>query len=147
MHYKPKSSDEIRRNMSAIRAKENRTEVRLRKELFSRGLRYRKYVPGLFGKPDIVFSGPKVAVFVDGDFWHGRVLRERGPEALRQRLKTKNRGYWERKLTRRVERDDEVTEQLGDAGWTVLRYWESEVKEDLEGTADEIEQVVRGRQH
>lgn len=131
--------------MSAIRADENATEVRLRKTLFARGLRYRKYVRGLPGRPDFVFPTERVAVFVDGDFWHARVLREKGPAELRARLKTKNRDYWLGKLHRRVERDDEVTATLVADGWVVLRYWESNVKEDLAAVADEIDEVVRGR--
>lgn len=145
MTYSPKSEDEIRRNMSAIRSRDNKTETRLRKALFRRGLRYRKYNPGLIGKPDIAFMCEKVAVFVDGDFWHARVLREKGPVALEERLKTRNRDYWWKKLHRRVERDDEVTEALEEQGWEVIRLWESEVKADLEGTAEKIEKTVRSR--
>lgn len=145
MTYSPKSRDEIRRNMSAIRSRDNRTETLLRKALFSRGLRYRKYNPKLIGKPDIAFMREKVAVFVDGDFWHARVLRENGPEALEERIKTRNRDYWWKKLHRRVERDNEVTQALEREGWEVIRLWESEVRADLERAAETIEKAVKSR--
>lgn len=129
--------------MSAIRSTGGKTEVALRSLLHRRGLRFRKNHAKLIGKPDIVFPGARVAVFIDGDYWHARVLREKGPEALYARIKTANRDYWIDKFTRRVKRDDEVTAVLQEDGWTVLRFWESDVRGDLEGVADAIEEGVR----
>ncbi|MYJ10672.1 MAG: very short patch repair endonuclease, partial [Gemmatimonadetes bacterium] len=126
--------------MSAIRSTGGKTEVALRSLLHRRGLRFRKNYAKLIGKPDIVFPGARVAVFIDGDYWHARVLREKGPEALYARIKTANRDYWIDKFTRRVKRDDEVTAVLQEDGWTVLRFWESDVRGDLEGVADAIEE-------
>ncbi len=140
--YKPKSPKEIRRNMSAIRSTGGKAEVALRSLLHRRGLRFRKNDGRLPGKPDIVFSRARVAVFVDGDYWHARVLRERGPEALRERMKTANRNYWIDKFTKRVARDDEVDAKLEEEGWTVLRLWESEVVADLETAANLVEEAV-----
>ena len=130
--------------MSAIRSTGGKTEVALRSLLHRRGLRFRKNYAKLIGKPDIVFPGARVAVFIDGDYWHARVLREKGPEALYARIKTANRDYWIDKFTKRVKRDDEVTAVLQEDGWTVLRFWESDVRGDLEGVADAIEGGVRG---
>lgn len=132
MDYKPKSADEIRRNMSAIRSTGGKTEVALRSMLHRRGLRFRKNYAELPGKPDIVFVRARVAVFIDGDYWHARILRERGSEALEQRMKTENRDYWITKFTKRVERDDHVTATLEEDGWTVVRLWESDVQANLE---------------
>ena len=122
MDYRPKSREEIQRNMSAIRSTGGKTEVALRSLLHRRGLRFRKNYAKLIGKPDIVFPTARVAVFIDGDYWHARVLRERGPEALYAQMKTANRDYWIDKFTKRVKRDDEVTAVLEADGWTVLRF-------------------------
>lgn len=143
--YRPKSRDEIRRNMSAIRSTGGKAETALRSTLHRRGLRFRKNDKRLAGKPDIVFAGARVAVFVDGDYWHARVLREHGPAALQERIKTANRDYWIDKFTRRVGRDDEVTARLRAGGWTVVRLWESDVRRDVEAAADAVERAVRAK--
>ncbi|MBB4636087.1 very short patch repair endonuclease [Longimicrobium terrae] len=142
--YRPKPRDEIARNMSAIRSKDNRTEVALRKILHRRGLRYRTYYTGLPGKPDIVFPRQRLAVFIDGDYWHGRLLREKGLDAVVAKIKSPNREYWVRKFQRNVARDDFVTSELRAKGWTVLRFWESDTKRDIEGVAQVITAAVRG---
>lgn len=143
--YRPKSAAETSRNMSAIRSENNKTETALRKALHRRGFRYRKYLSDLPGKPDIVFTKQKVAVFVDGDYWHGRVLREKGLEGLRQQMKTPNRKYWVEKLQRNAERDDFVTATLEANGWLVLRFWESDIKSDLGPAVDEVAAAVQRR--
>src|SRR5665213_202815 len=141
--YRPKSVAEIRRNMSAIRSSDSKAETALRKRLHSMGLRYRKYVSGLEGRPDIVFPTQRVAVFVDGDYWHGRLLQERGVKGFRRTL-TRNSEYWTEKMRRNVARDKFVSLTLGNEGWTVLRYWESDVKTNLNTVADEIADIVWG---
>lgn len=143
--YRRKPAAEIRRNMSAIRSKDTKAERRLRSELHRRGLRYRTHHKTVAGKPDMVFPGPRVAVFVDGDFWHARTLRERGPSAFEDALPRRNRGYWRQKLTGNARRDQRVTDQLVSEGWHVIRLWETELKQDLEAAADKIEDVVRRR--
>lgn len=125
--------------MSAIRSKDNKVETALRRELHSRGLRYRKYSTIIAGKPDIAFASARVAVFVDGDFWHCRTLREGGQRALEKTLTMPTRAYWLEKFTRNVARDDWVTSWLEKEGWKVLRYWESDVEADLSKTASAIE--------
>ena len=138
------------RIMSRVRNRDGKAEVSLRKELWKRGLRYRLHVrvsggEHLPGKPDIVFSAPRVVVFVDGDFWHGRVLRERGPNYLREQFSPRVRGYWVPKITGNVERDKSVTNKLELAGWQVIRVWESEVLACLKPIADKIESEIRRR--
>ncbi|MCA1790805.1 MAG: very short patch repair endonuclease [Thioalkalivibrio sp.] len=145
MAYKPKSRDEIARNMAAIRSSENKVESTLRSRLHKMGLRYRKYVKDLPGRPDFVFSKEQIAVFIDGDYWHGRILVEEGFEAQEQRLKTANKQYWLKKFAARVERDRTVTLTLEQDGWLVLRFWESDVKKDLDGVAAAIAKHVRDR--
>jgi DNA mismatch endonuclease (patch repair protein) len=103
-----------------------RCEVTLRRALWAAGCRYRKNVPDLPGRPDIVFLGVRVAVFCDGDFWHGRDWETR-------RLKLgrgTNSAYWLAKIQGNIERDQRNTRQLQEIGWTVLRFWESEIRSD-----------------
>jgi DNA mismatch endonuclease (patch repair protein) len=145
MAYKPKPREEIGRNMSAIHSSENKTESALRKALHAVGLRYRKYCNDLPGRPDIVFGRARVAVFVDGDFWHGRLLVEEGLAALKRRLRTPTRAYWITKFQRRVDRDVEVTRLLRSEGWLVLRFWESDIKGDVGRACQEIAAAVRRR--
>lgn len=141
----PKSKAEITRNMSAIRSRDNRTEVALRQRLFALGMRYRLHPNTVFGRPDIVFSRERVAVFVDGDYWHARALREHGLQSLKRRLKDAANDYWINKFTRRVVRDDEVTATLRYFGWIVIRLWESDLRRDLEPSAAMIVAAVRDR--
>jgi DNA mismatch endonuclease, patch repair protein len=120
------------RMMSAVKNKDSRAEMVLRRALWRRGLRYLTHVGELPGRPDLVFRGPKVAVFVDGDFWHGRALREQGVEAFAATLRTERKDWWVAKIRRTVERDNDVTRQLEEAGWRVVRLWESAVLRDLD---------------
>lgn len=143
--YKPKSQNEIRRNMSAIRSTGNKTEASLRKALFSAGYRYRKYLAGLPGKPDIVFTKAKIAIFVDGDFWHARAIREHGPRAYERGLRTENKDYWMTKFKRRLEIDKTVNDKLAALGWCVLRFWESDIKSDLASALSIIGYHIRSR--
>ena len=129
--YRPKSRQEIQKNMSAIRSKDNKTESLLRKALFKEGYRYRKYARGLPGRPDIVFPKQKVAVFVDGDFWHARMLREKRADYKSTKMPVPNEPYWSAKFKKRVERDLAVNQELQSLGWCVLRFWESDLKKDL----------------
>lgn len=143
MTYKPKPRDEIARNMSAIRSTENKVESALRRQLHKMGLRYRKYTKALPGRPDFVFPRERIAVFVDGDYWHGRIIIEEGLEALEARLRTPNKQYWIAKFSARVERDRAVTRTLEETGWFVFRFWESDVKKNLNETATKIAHQVR----
>ena len=108
--------------MASVRNKDTKPEVLLRSWLWKAGLRYRKNWGGLEGHPDIVFVRPKVAVFVDGDFWHGNAWRLRGLPSLEELFPTR-REWWVEKIQRNIERDREVTAALVSEGWTVLRYW------------------------
>jgi DNA mismatch endonuclease (patch repair protein) len=103
-------------------------EVALRRELHRRGLRFRVNHPGLPGRPDIVFTRAKVAVFVDGCFWH------RCPE--HGTLPRNNRDWWHAKLDRNVDRDRAKDSALGELGWHVLHVWEHE---PTEPAADRVE--------
>lgn len=128
--------------MARIGRKDNKWEVALRKVLHRRGYRYRLQAADLPGRPDFVFVAQQVAVFVDGDFWHGRVLREQGKEAYLAKMKTKRKEFWLDKMERNIARDDRDTKRLEDADWTVFRVWESELRSNLEAVADEIEDLL-----
>lgn len=128
--------------MSAVRSRENAAEVALRKVLWRRGFRYRLYTRMLLGRPDIVFPSAKVAVFVDGDFWHGRALVENGEGAFRATLRTSRREWWIAKLKRNVARDEEVTSRLRSQGWRVVRLWESSIKANPDRAADRVESAL-----
>lgn len=141
--YKKRDAEVTSRIMRVIRGRDNRAELQLRKALWKRGLRYRLYDGSLPGKPDIVFRWARVAVFVDGDYWHGRVLREGGPDGLRNLIRGDRFDYWRERFERNVRRDERVTRALRQNGWTVIRIWESEVLADLSAAAERIEEAVR----
>ncbi|MGP1309710.1 MAG: very short patch repair endonuclease [Phycisphaerales bacterium] len=124
--------------MRRVRGKDTSCELALRRELHRRGLRYRLHAR-LPGKPDLVFVSARVAVFVDGCFWHGCPQHCRVPAT--------NREYWRRKIARNAERDKAASKALRAEGWRVIRVWEHRVKSPagLRAAAGAIERVVRGR--
>ena len=103
--------------MQQVKNKDSKIEVLLRKELWSRGIRYRKNVNRIYGKPDIVFIGKKIAVFCDSEFWHGYNWEERKKDFK------SHQEFWIPKIERNMERDVEVTTRLESEGWTVIRFW------------------------
>lgn len=105
--------------MSSIHSKDTKIELLLRSLLWKEGLRYRTHYM-IKGNPDIVFTRQKVAVFIDGDFWHGWQWKKLKP-------KLKNR-FWVDKITRNMERDKEVNKELKEQGWRVIRIWEHSIK-------------------
>ena len=128
--------EQRRRNMQAVKNKDSQIELLLRQELWSRGLRYRKNVNRIYGKPDIVFIGKKVAVFCDSEFWHGYNWEERKKDFK------SHQEFWIPKIERNMERDAEVTAKLESDGWTVLRFWGNEIKKNTAQCADIIEKAV-----
>lgn len=131
--------EQRKRNMQHIPSKNTRAELLLRKALWHKGLRYRKNVKWLPGKPDIVLTKHKITIFVDGDFWHARGHFERPGEQIGT-----NKEFWCKKLTANVERDRFVNDALLEQGWLVLRFWESDVKKNLEKCVDEVLEYIYG---
>ena len=129
--------EQRRKNMQAVKNKDSKIEQLLRKELWARGLRYQKNSKKVFGKPDIVFIGKKVAVFCDSEFWHGYDWDNKKNDIQSRRE------FWIPKIERNMQRDIEVTTRLTQEGWTVLRFWGNEIKHDLKSCADIIETAVR----
>lgn len=131
------TKEQRRKNMQAVKNKDSKIEQLLRKELWARGLRYQKNSKKVFGKPDIVFIGKKVAVFCDSEFWHGYDWDNKKNDIQSRRE------FWIPKIERNMQRDIEVTTRLTQEGWTVLRFWGNEIKHDLKSCADIIETTVR----
>lgn len=118
------------RIMAAIRSRDTSCERILRQALWARGVRGWRVRNKIPGRPDVWFPRWKIAVFVDGCFWHKCPTCFRPP---RQRL-----DFWEPKLSRNVARDQEVTRMLQEAGWQVLRFWEHEIRANPDGCAQKV---------
>lgn len=131
------TKEQRHKNMQAVKNKDSQIEVMLRKELWRRGLRYQKNNKKVFGKPDIVFLGKKVAVFCDSDFWHGYDWENKKNE-----IKSR-REFWIPKIERNMQRDIEVTNQLTQEGWIVLRFLGNEIKKHINDCTDTIERAVK----
>ena len=131
-----KTPEQISYNMKRVKNKDSKIELLLRQELWNRGIRYRKNVTRICGKPDITFIGKKVAVFCDSEFWHGYNWEERKKDFK------SHQEFWIPKIERNMERDQEVTQQLESEGWIVLRFWGNEIKKNTAQCADVIEKVV-----
>lgn len=125
--------------MQAIKGKDTSIEIKLRKALWDAGIRYRKNYTKLIGKPDIVITKYKIAVFCDSDFWHGRDW-----EINKYKIKS-NHDYWIPKIESNIARDNHVNQILQKEGWTVLRIWEKEIQKDLPKCIDLIFKSMQER--
>jgi DNA mismatch endonuclease (patch repair protein) len=117
--------------MSRVRNKDSKAELALRRELHAAGLRYRLHAPDVAGRPDLVIRSRRLAVFVDGDLWHGNPaeVRRRGRASLAELFPSRTQ-WWVAKIERTMARDAEVTARLRQDGWTVVRLWEHDVLAD-----------------
>lgn len=120
-----------RHAMQSVHSQDTKPEVILRKALWHRGLRYRKNYKSLPGVPDIVLTRYCIAIFVDGDFWHAKDHQDHPGEQI-----ATHKEYWQKKLQRNVERDKAVNDELMEMGWIVLRFWESDIKKNLQQCVD-----------
>lgn len=126
------------KNMRNIRSKDTGIELVLRRKLWDKGYRYRKNYDKLPGKPDIVLTKYRIAIFCDGEFFHGKDW-----EVLKPRLeKGDNGGYWINKISRNRQRDDEINKRLLFEGWTVIRFWGKDIKKDTEECVKVIEEAI-----
>lgn len=131
------SSEATRKVMRANRSRDTGPEVRIRRLLHAAGMRYRvgtRPLPELRRTADIVFRKERVAVFVDGCYWHGCRIHKRMPKS--------NTEFWKAKITSNMQRDDETSRVLREAGWLVLRFWEHD---DPAVAAQEVIEAVRKR--
>lgn len=131
--------EQRRKNMQAIKCKDTSIELALRKALWHKGVRYRKNYKQLIGKPDIVLTKYRIAIFCDSDYWHGYDWENRS-----KRIKS-NRDYWIPKIERNMERDKEVSAELESDGWRVIRLWEWQIKKHLDECVNMVMQAVSER--
>lgn len=131
----PMTPEQIHRRMANVRREDTDIERALRSALHKRGYRFRKNVRGLPGSPDIVFAGARLAVFVDGDFWHGWRFDE---------ATTRLKPFWAQKVKTNIQRDIRNGQDLEALGWRVVRIWEHDVKKRLPDMVDLLEEILRG---
>lgn len=127
-----------KKNMQHIKGKDSEIELILRRALWIKGYRYRKNYVALPGRPDIVFTKEKIAIFCDGEFFHGKDW-----EVLKPRLeKSNNSDYWVSKISRNRERDDKINKKLLFMGWTVIRFWGKDIKNNVDECVRVIEETI-----
>lgn len=125
--------------MANIHSKDTAIEVKLRKALWHKGYRYRKNYEKLPGKPDIVLTKYKIAIFCDSEFFHGKNWHT----VLRPRIqKGKNAEFWENKILKNMERDADNNKELLFKGWTVIRFWGDEIIKDPEACVAVVEECI-----
>lgn len=136
---KSKTQEQITYNMKQVKNKDSKIEILLRKELWNRGLRYRKNVKKILGKPDLAFIGKKIAIFCDSEFWHGYDWENRKNDFK------SNEDFWIPKIERNMQRDIEVNEKLKAEGWIVLRFWGKDIMKKTQECADIVERTIKFR--
>ncbi len=130
-----KTKEQIHFNIEQFKNKDSQIELILRKALWHKGFRYRKNVNSIYGHPDIAFIAKRIAIFCDSEFWHGYDWENRKNDfKVRQ-------DFWIPKIERNIERDNEVNKKLQQDGWTVLRFWGNEIKNDLDNCILAVEQA------
>lgn len=132
------TKEQRHRNMSNIRNKNTDIEIKLRNALWEKGYRYRKNFNSLPGKPDIVLTKYKIAIFCDSEFFHGKDW-----EDLQEQLKKgKNADFWIKKIAKNREHDEEINKQLRFLGWTVIRFWGNDIKKDVNQCVKVVEEII-----
>jgi len=127
----------IQNNMRAVRNKDSKIEIKMGKALWAANLRYRKQYEKLPGRPDFVLVNHKIAIFCDSHFWHGYNWKERKKDH-----KT-NRQFWFKKIERNIQRDKEINDSLLQMGWKVIRFWEHEIKENVEICVKRVKEEIK----
>lgn len=132
------SKEQRHKNMKNIKSKDTKIEIKLRKMLWNKGIRYRKHYKGLPGKPDIVITKYKIAIFCDGEFFHGY-------DWINQRKKLKNSNnsqYWIDKISKNILRDEKIDKQLSALGWTVVHFWGKYILKHTDDCVKYIEEII-----
>lgn len=133
----PRTKEEQKHyNMSRIKSKNTKIEVRLRKALWHSGIRYRINYSVLPGKPDIAITKYRIAIFCDGEFWHGKDWGTK-----RAKIAT-NRDYWIPKIEKNIDRDTQIDKELYALGWQVLRFWGKDIEKNLELCVNEVHDAI-----
>lgn len=134
------SAEKRSRNMSHIRSKDTSIELKVRKYLFSLGYRYRVNYKDLPGKPDIVFTKKKIAIFIHGCYWHGHNCNSRYAHVSKS-----NTDYWSAKINRNKERDANNIELLMKNGWKVIVLWECDIKDNFESIIEKLHSLLNDK--
>lgn len=130
--------EQRKKNMRNIRSSDTVIEKMLRKALWAKGYRYRKNYKSLPGSPDIALTKYKIAIFCDGEFFHGKDW-----EVLKPKLANSNNSdYWISKISKNIERDSDVNKQLLFLGWTVVRFWGNDIKKHTDDCIRVIEEAI-----
>ena len=130
--------EQRRKNMQHIKSTNTKIEILLRKALWEKGYRYRKNYKVLPGKPDIVLTKYKIAIFCDSEFFHGKDWIQ-----LKLCLKNSNNSeFWIKKISKNRERDDEINKKLSFMGWTVIRFWGNDIKKNVNECVKVIEEAI-----
>lgn len=127
-----------RKNMQNIKSQNTKIEIILRKALWQRGYRYRKNYAKLPGKPDIVLTKYKIAIFCDGEFWHGKDWKGKKEKTL----KGVHGDFWVNKIETNIERDKKIDKELFELGWVVLRFWGNDIKKHTDNCIKTIEETI-----
>ena len=131
-------TEQNRKRLSSVRGKDTRIELRLRKALWEKGYRYRKNYKALPGTPDICLTKYKIAIFCDGEFFHGKDW-----EVLKTKVLNGNNGeYWADKIQKNMVRDDEKDKALNALGWTVIHFWGNDILKNTEECIKVIEETI-----
>ena len=132
------TKEQRHRNMSNIKNKDTGIEIKLRKALWKKGYRYRKNYSELPGKPDIVLTKYKIAIFCDSEFFHGKDWQVLKPQLERG----KNSEFWINKISKNIQRDEDINKQLCYMGWTVIRFWGKEITKNIDECVKVIEETI-----
>ncbi|MCF6366440.1 MAG: very short patch repair endonuclease [Bacteroidales bacterium] len=133
------SPEQRRKNMQAVKSSGSKIEDVLAKAMWTKGLRYRKQVKNILGKPDFAFRKYKIAIFCDSEFWHGKNW-----DTKRSEIKS-NQKFWHKKIERNIQRDKEVNAALISQGWIVLRFWGKEILNNTQKCLQIIEKAIQTR--
>lgn len=139
MSYNFETTKQRSNIMKKIRSTNTAPEVLLRKELWGRGLRFSRKISDLPGKPDIVLKNSKIAIFIDGEFWHGYNW------AKKKKTIRANRDYWIPKIERNILRDKKSSQELREKGWEVLRFWQKDVDGRMGACVSKIMRSIKRR--
>lgn len=133
---KKQTKEQVRKKMQAVKSSGSKIETALTKALWTKGYHYRKNNRKVFGTPDLTFKQLKIAIFVDGEFWHGKNWK------VRKYDHKTNKKFWFNKIEKNIARDKLVNRTLKKNGWQVLRFWGNDIENNLEVCVKTIEQVL-----
>jgi len=129
-------SEQIHYTMSRVRSKNTKIEIMLRKALWHSGIRYRKNFKALPGTPDIAITKYKIAIFCDGEFWHGKNWN------IQKNKLHSNKEFWISKIEKNMDRDYYTASRLEYEGWYVIRFWGKEIEKDIDECLKEIREII-----